>query len=144
MIPSPLQRRPRGSVAVEFALTLPVLLLLLVGVVDYGWYFLIQGAVQNAAKDSVRMGVVADRDEDPTALAEGVMLDVLADAGLPCSGMCTVDAAMTVVAGYRLLEVTVDRPFDPIVGLVPTPGTNAVRYRMYLEHQDTGFYAIAP
>jgi uncharacterized membrane protein len=133
---------PRGGgVSVEFALTLPLLLILLAGVVDYGWYFFVQSAVLNAAKDAVRMGVVADMGEDPGDLAEEIMTEVLDDAGLPCGGTCTVTGNITVISGYRLLEIEVDRPFDPIVGLVPTPGANAVAYRMLLEQQDTGYYA---
>jgi Flp pilus assembly protein TadG len=130
----------RAGAAVEFALTLPVLIILLAGVVDYGWYYFVQGAVHNAAKDAVRMGVVAQAGENPADLAEQVMNDVLDDAGLSCSGTCTVTGAITVQSGYRLLEVTVERPFDPIVGLVPTPTNNAIAYTMLLESQDTGFY----
>ncbi len=133
-------RRRQAGAAVEFALTLPVLLLLLAGVVDYGWYFFVQSAVLNAAKDAVRMGVVADMGEDPGDLAEEIMTEVLDDAGLPCGGTCTVTGNITVISGYRLLEVEVDRPFDPIVGLFPTPASNAVSYRMLLEDQDTGYY----
>jgi uncharacterized membrane protein len=132
--------RRRAGAAVEFALTLPVLLLLLAGVIDYGWYFFVQGAVLNAAKDAVRMGVVADAGEDPGTLAEQVMGQVLEDAGLPCDGTCTVTGSILAISGYRLLEVEVDRPFEPIVGLIPTPASNAVNYRMLLEQQDTGYY----
>ncbi len=130
----------RAGAAVEFALTLPVLLLLLAGVVDYGWYFFVQSAVLNAAKDAVRMGVVAEAGEDPGDLAEQVMTDVLEDAGLPCTGTCTVTGSIAVISGYRLLEVEVIRPFEHIVGLIPTPASNAVSYRMLLEEQDTGYY----
>ncbi len=129
-----------AGVAVEFGLTLPVLLVLLAGVVDYGWYFFIDGAVLNATRDAVRMGVVAEAGEDPSALAEQVVQDVLDDAGLPCSGGCSVSASIQTTAGYRLLEVEVDRPFDPVVGLIPVPSSNAVAYRMLLEQQDTGYY----
>lgn len=135
-----MRRHRLGSVAVEFALTLPLLLVLLAAVIDYGWYFFVQGAVLNAAKDAVRMGVVAHQSEPPGPLAELVMNDVLIDAGLPCDGVCTVTAAIVTMEGYRLLEVEVARPFDPIVGLVPTPANNAVAYRMLLEEQDTGYY----
>ena len=138
---TPTRSHRRAGVAVEFALTLPVLLVLLAGVVDFGWFFFVQAAVLNAAKDAARMGVVAEAGEDPGDLAEEVMGDVLEDAGLACTGTCTVTGSITVISGYRLLEVEVDRPFDPIVGLVPTPASNAVAYRMLLEQQDTGYYS---
>lgn len=131
----------RAGVAVEFALTLPVLLLLLAGVMDYGWYFFVQAGVQSAAADAVRMGVDADGGVDPGALAEAAATDVLEDAGLPCLGACSVIASVEVQPGYRLLRVVVDRPYEPLVGLVPSPAANHASCAMLLEQQDTGFYA---
>jgi Flp pilus assembly protein TadG len=139
-----MQRRfaPRhGAVSVEFALTLPVLLMLLAGVLDYGWYFFVQVGVQSAAADAVRMGVDAAGGVDPGDLAETAAGDVMEDAGLPCLGTCTITGTIAAETGYRLLRVVVDRPFEPLVGLVPSPAANHAACAMLLEQQDTGFYA---
>ena len=133
--------RRRAAVTVEFALTLPVLLMLLAGVLDYGWYFFVQVGVQSAAADAVRMGVDAAGGVDPEALAEGAAGEVLADAGLPCLGACTITGTIASEDGYRLLRVAVNRPFEPLVGLVPSPAANRAACAMLLEQQDTGFYA---
>ena len=51
-------RRERGAAAVEFALLLPVLVLLVGGIVDYGRYFFTQLQLTNAAREGARAGIV--------------------------------------------------------------------------------------
>lgn len=48
------ESRSRGSAALEFAIVLPVLLLLLGGLVDYGWYFVVGIAANDAAREAAR------------------------------------------------------------------------------------------
>lgn len=44
----------RGAAAVEFAIVLPVLLVLLLGIIDFGYAFYVQGALSNAAREGAR------------------------------------------------------------------------------------------
>jgi Flp pilus assembly protein TadG len=44
----------RGAAAVEFALLLPVFMLMLLGMIDYGWYFYVDLAATNAAREGAR------------------------------------------------------------------------------------------
>lgn len=46
--------KEEGQALVEFALILPILLLLIVAVVDFGWIFMAQIRVTNAAREAVR------------------------------------------------------------------------------------------
>jgi Flp pilus assembly protein TadG len=48
------KRQPRGVAAVEFALVLPLLIMLLMGILDYGWYFFIHLTTTNAAREGAR------------------------------------------------------------------------------------------
>lgn len=43
---------------VEFALVLPILLLLLCGILDFGWYFYNQLSLDNACRDGARFAIV--------------------------------------------------------------------------------------
>jgi hypothetical protein len=52
------RRRERGAVAVEFALVLPLLLLLLLGGIDWGYYFFVSEIVANAAREGARAASV--------------------------------------------------------------------------------------
>ncbi len=56
----------KGQAMVEMALVLPILLLLLCGILDFGWLFYNQLSLNNAAREGARYAVVntenADRD----------------------------------------------------------------------------------
>jgi Flp pilus assembly protein TadG len=51
--------RQRGAVAVEFALVLPLLLLLVLGGIDYGYYFFVSEIAANAAREGARAGAIS-------------------------------------------------------------------------------------
>ena len=44
----------RGASAVEFALVLPLLMVLLTGIIQFGWVFFIQFSMENAAREGAR------------------------------------------------------------------------------------------
>jgi len=48
----------RGATAVEFALVLPLFVLLLFGIIDFGRYFFIQHTVQFATREGTRLALV--------------------------------------------------------------------------------------
>ena len=52
-------RGQEGAAAVEFALLLPILMLLLAGFFDFGWLFYWQHTVTNASRTGARYGVQA-------------------------------------------------------------------------------------
>ncbi|WP_082553066.1 TadE/TadG family type IV pilus assembly protein [Phycicoccus sp. Root101] len=62
-----------GASAVEFALVVPFLVLILGGILDFGFIFSQQIALNNAARDAARAGVVSN----------------LAGAGLTCAQIST-------------------------------------------------------
>ncbi|MGB8382597.1 MAG: TadE family protein, partial [Dermatophilaceae bacterium] len=53
------QRRERGAAAIEFALLLPVFLLVIAGIVDFGRAFFTQIELTNAAREGARAAVVS-------------------------------------------------------------------------------------
>jgi Flp pilus assembly protein TadG len=54
-------RRDEGASAVELALVLPILMLLLFGIISFGLYFAGSLGLSNAARESARYGVVQNR-----------------------------------------------------------------------------------
>lgn len=54
----PIQRTPRrrGANALEFALIAPLLVVLLGGLIDYGWFFWREALAVNAVREGVRSG----------------------------------------------------------------------------------------
>jgi Flp pilus assembly protein TadG len=53
-------QRDRGAAAVEFALVVPVLLMILFGIVDYGLFFNNSLSVKQGVREAARQGVVAN------------------------------------------------------------------------------------
>lgn len=62
-------RDQRGAAAVEFALVLPILLLLVFGIIEFGFIFNRWITVTHAAREGVRvLSLTGDIEDDPAAL----------------------------------------------------------------------------
>ncbi len=59
-------RRDRGSTAVEFALTLPIFIILFIGIIEFGWYFFVQHTLQYATREGMRLALVGRTIADPS------------------------------------------------------------------------------
>jgi Flp pilus assembly protein TadG len=58
-------RSGKGSTIVEFALVFPLLLLLMFGVMDFGFYFFVQHSLQFATREGVRLALVGRTIANP-------------------------------------------------------------------------------
>ena len=63
----------RGAVALEFALVFPVLLLLLVGIVDFGLVMGAQSQVANAAREGGRAGALTGMQSEAESAAKAAI-----------------------------------------------------------------------
>ncbi|MDH3394274.1 MAG: pilus assembly protein [Desulfobulbaceae bacterium] len=54
------QKKQTGATVVEFAIIVPLFLLIIFGIVEYGIIYMQRHLVENAAREGVRRGVVAD------------------------------------------------------------------------------------
>jgi len=48
----------RGGTMVEFALTLPIFIILVVGIIEFGWCFFVQHTLQYATREGMRLAIV--------------------------------------------------------------------------------------
>jgi Flp pilus assembly protein TadG len=102
----------RGAAAVEFALVLPVLLLVVLGTIDWGWYFYVSQVVTNAAREGARAGSLT-----PTTGSDGTAINdakTTAEAYLTAAGIAGGTATATTAAGA--VEVTVVVPTGSLTG----------------------------
>jgi len=53
-----LRRSEKGQAMVEFALVLPILLLILCGILDFGWLYFNQLTLNNAAREGARYAAI--------------------------------------------------------------------------------------
>lgn len=63
-------KKEEGQTLVEFALILPILLLLVVGIIDFGWLFMAKITTNNAAREAARLYAV--KGDKPAAVAAAV------------------------------------------------------------------------
>lgn len=131
----PLRRRNRrGANAIEFALVAPVLMAMMLGVVDYGWYFFRESLVTNALRTAVRSGSILDpADGDGTGectpcsdRTAAVAVDSLGDLGITVTA-AEVTPAISNLAGTCAVELSVTIPHDPLVGFIPVPQAYAIQ-----------------
>jgi Flp pilus assembly protein TadG len=109
---SRLKRDDRGAVMVEFAIILPVLLLILLGIIEFGRAYNAQVSIQAAAREGARELALrhsstavenATRDGAPS-----VTIDSIAPAPCPATG--DGKAKVTITESFSFLAL----PFGPI------------------------------
>jgi Flp pilus assembly protein TadG len=118
--------RERGAVAVEFAIIFPVLLLLVFGIIDFGFGFHAWDASENAAREGARVGAVKPSlfDIETRARSTSSSLD---QSKLTVDTSCSTDKGVSFhgcPAGTSWVEgdivkVTVSYVYDYIT---PLPG----------------------
>ncbi|MDD4583790.1 MAG: TadE/TadG family type IV pilus assembly protein [Eubacteriales bacterium] len=71
-------KNEEGQAMVEFALVLPVLILILGGIIDFGWIFGNQLLANNACREATRYTAIHYTDSDPAA-SETAATDIVAN-----------------------------------------------------------------
>lgn len=128
--------RRRGAAAVEFALTAPLLLLILSAVLDYGWYLSRMAAVLQSVREGARIGSRTDQAEGPEAAAVVSTEATLVSMGVPCETVnCDVTATMGVLADMDTITVEAEVEYLPLMGMVPTPALVKAHMLMAMEDQ---------
>ena len=101
-------KRDRGAAAVEFALVLPLLLIMLFAIIDFGWVLSQQLSVSAAAREAARYYAIhaADGFGDAEDAADDLVNgSATFDWGTPCSDDVD-DDAITVVVHTPLTDLT--------------------------------------
>ena len=88
------QKNERGAMAVEFALITPILLLLVVGIIEFGILLVNQAMLTNASREAARAGIVASNPR-PSGTGTGSITSVV-NAYLTNAGLNVGSATVTV------------------------------------------------
>ena len=83
------QKNERGAMAVEFALITPILLLLVVGIIEFGILLVNQAMLTNASREAARAGIVASNPRPSGTAITSIVNAYLTNAGLN-AGSATV------------------------------------------------------
>lgn len=125
----------RGSELIELALTLPILLFVLAGIVDFGLLFQRYEVVTNAAREGARVAVLPNYT---AADAQARVQSYLTVSGLtpPATPPTVVYSTQALSGGrsIRLVTVTVTYPSDflyigPFAALIGGGGYGTVNLR---------------
>ena len=108
--------RERGAAAVEFALVLPLLMMMLLAIMEFGYAFFIQATVAGAARVGVRYYTVNYNNTDPIiadsaddtaiAMAKSAVPNSDAVVGTVFTTPCSGGAQTTFVLTYRYHSMT--------------------------------------
>ncbi len=110
--------RTRGQAVVEFALVLPILLILLYGIIEVARLIFIYTSVTNASRQAARYGATAGEGNG-------------APRYLDCQGIRDVADQSALIVNFDEVNITYDHGTDatgnqvPITGVDPSPDTNA-------------------
>ncbi|MHC4949345.1 MAG: TadE/TadG family type IV pilus assembly protein [Planctomycetota bacterium] len=113
----------RGLSALEMAIIFPLLLVMVAGIIEYGWLFLQTQQVTNAARQGARIGARRDASNTDVDLA---ILQSMTDGGLAGSGYTytITPADVQALDGGDVFTVEVIVPYGNIelgMPLIPTP-----------------------
>ena len=127
------RRAERGLALVEFALTVPLFLVLLLGMLDYGYYFYVAVGATNAAREGARQcTLVALGDCGNCNPSDAV--DYMTQLGLGANTSASANCSSTNGKIMYTVNVAVDYPsltgYGTMLGVMPdsTIDGNTVAY----------------
>jgi Flp pilus assembly protein TadG len=123
-------RNERGAALLETAITLPIILLVSVGIFEFGRAFQVQQVLTNAAREGARVSIIAtSTDDDVRAAVTGYMRGGgLPDANVTAATVSVVREDAFVIGGATASKITVTYPFQfivlkPVARLINRTGT---------------------
>jgi Flp pilus assembly protein TadG len=105
------QRDERGAAAVEFAILLPVLMLILFGIVEFGMIMYSREVITNASREGARAGIVQATAKPTAGAIQTVVTNYLTGTGINPSAV-TINIAGAGLTAPNTLMVTVTYPYN--------------------------------
>jgi Flp pilus assembly protein TadG len=114
----------RGQTMVEFAIVLPILVVLLFGIIQFGIAFNNYETITDAARAAARVAAVSRQASDPVGACQNAALNAASNLDMtqPGAGVtCTYDPSMQP---GTTVQVEVDYPYSiDLFGIPVTNGT---------------------
>ncbi len=110
-------QRQKGAEIVEFALVLPLLLLILFGIMEFGIVFFDKAIITNAGREGARAGVVSRSpvlsNDDITTIVNNYSVGLVSFSSSVASPVVTVTT--TTIAAEQFLTVKVEYSYTFLV-----------------------------
>lgn len=117
------RRSRRGANHIEFALTLPLFLFLLFGLIEYGYLFAMQAGLDSAVALSCRTGAMVDPDngapEDDAEADFAKRGAMFCDGGGACSYAASDLSTGAYAVPNRTLKCEATRTMTELTGFLP-------------------------
>jgi Flp pilus assembly protein TadG len=129
--------RERGAAALEFALVLPLLVMMLFGIIDFGRLLYAQVTLTQAAREGARQDALANALALSTGTIQSSTAAAASNLGLTASNVtvtpCPAGSTQTTQA---VVTVTYTFSFDtPLISLVGLPSTKTITGTGYMPCQ---------
>lgn len=124
-----IRNKEAGMAAIEFALLLPLLVVLLCGVVEYGWFMktriALYHAVSEGARSAIRLSDPSVREAAARINTRQALSDMTnAGTGSDLNSYITVsEITATSTLPHRLSVTVKNWPYKALTGLIPVPAT---------------------
>ena len=128
------RRRERGAALVEAAITVPIILLISVGIFEFGRAYQTWQVLTNAAREGARLAVInGSTDADVTTRVRNYMtagqLSNAATAGV------TINRAVALTGSDTASQITINYPFqfmvlNPVIRLITPSSTTGTPITM--------------
>jgi Flp pilus assembly protein TadG len=125
-----IRRQRQGANAIEFVLLLPVFVLLLAIIFEWGWYFFLRIQVINSVRSGCRQGAVVPATDDPAPdqVANSAIQGMLsgssmmgADCNDPSDDRCTISTSTSGSSPTEMVVCEVVVEYPGLTGMVPVP-----------------------
>ena len=129
-------RSESGASAVEFALLLPVLMMILFGIIEFGMALYRQAILTNASREGARLGIVQSIPAITTGQIDATINNYLTPSGIvPGNVSRTIVGAGGVTGTPVIVTLTLPYTFVVLPGLTSvTPSINLVA-RTEMRHE---------
>lgn len=148
----PFRSRLRGASAIEFAMWLPILILFVSAVVDWGYYMTRRAALSRGVMEGCRAGSTIFEPSSVAPIGSLIRTKaitrttlILHELGIECpSADCTLNVDYcnngdticgTPAPPFDALQVNASLDFNPFFGWIPIPTVINESFVMAVEHQ---------
>lgn len=112
-------KNEEGQSLVEFALVLPILMLILLGIIEFGWLFNAKITMTSAAREGARVYAIKGNEADFCVLVMEAVTDatgnlLVSDLSAICNPITSLDGDSSV----KMAKVTVTGSIKPLVGFI--------------------------
>ncbi|MFT5686225.1 MAG: Flp pilus assembly protein TadG [Myxococcota bacterium] len=136
------RRQRRGSTAIEFALTLPIPILLLGAVLEYGSFISQREAVAGVVRDASRLAAAVPQDDESNVPTSDIQTTAIKKAtallttyGVRCESLCRFETLIDTSGTLTTLTLSANIDYQPLFPLIPSPDVVVISHTVALEDQ---------